>query len=322
MANGIQYPQISAPNIIGSYVQGMEASKKRELGQQTLQAKTEQADRDAKQKASQFVMTEWGKRFDKLIAEKDLSEESLNTMLNDYMQTLFPGAPAKLDIKLTPSDKDAYRETPVTVEGEQGLGAYYVPKPGFEDTNKPIFIGKKTGIQKTQVIPTVQSLRKEFEGVGTVQRARKLDEAVSKVGTVWKEYQENPKLNKNALDQSLIIMFNKTLDEGSVVRESEYARTPDNVPFVNKWIGRWKKLAEGSVAWTDSDREGIVELLKIVAEGQKKVFGDVVKQFEEEANVYGYEPSRIIRGYKSEKPATEEASSGKSKALDIIRGGK
>jgi len=66
-----------------------------------------------------------------------------------------------------------------------------------------------------------------------------------------------------AIDQTLITTFNKITDPNSVVRESEYARTPGDQAFVSRWQGFTKQIAEGGAGLTDSDRAAIVRMAKI-----------------------------------------------------------
>jgi hypothetical protein len=59
--------------------------------------------------------------------------------------------------------------------------------------------------------------------------------------------------NKVAVDQALISMFNKLTDPASVVRESEYARTPENLPIINRIIGAITKLDAGGAGLTNEE---------------------------------------------------------------------
>lgn len=71
--------------------------------------------------------------------------------------------------------------------------------------------------------------------------------------------------NRIALEQALVTMFNKVTDPGSVVRESEFARTPENAPTVNRVVGAIKKIQTGGVGLTNEDRKALVLGAKIIA---------------------------------------------------------
>ena len=61
-------------------------------------------------------------------------------------------------------------------------------------------------------------------------------------------------------------------DPTSVVRESEYARTPENVPIINRMFGAIDKLKSGGAGLTNADREALVIGAKIVANERGKRF--------------------------------------------------
>lgn len=80
--------------------------------------------------------------------------------------------------------------------------------------------------------------------------------------------------NKLALDQALITMYNKLTDPNSVVRESEYARTPENLPWVNRISGAITKVQKGGAGLTDEDRKALVLGAKIIANERGHVFSE------------------------------------------------
>lgn len=64
-------------------------------------------------------------------------------------------------------------------------------------------------------------------------------------------------IGRIATDQIVITSFNKILDPTSVVRESEYERTPQNVAIVDRAEGWLNRLKEGGAGLT---QENIVEI--------------------------------------------------------------
>lgn len=66
--------------------------------------------------------------------------------------------------------------------------------------------------------------------------------------------------NRTGADQALIQMFNKLLDPSSVVRESEYDRTPENAPVLNRILGKWDQFKQGGVSFTDEDRKALFDM--------------------------------------------------------------
>lgn len=81
-------------------------------------------------------------------------------------------------------------------------------------------------------------------------------------------------------DQALITMFNKITDPISVVRESEYARTPEGLALLNRWQGGLEKLAVGGAGLTDADRKELLNTAKTFFEGYTKSATPRVKYYQ------------------------------------------
>lgn len=66
--------------------------------------------------------------------------------------------------------------------------------------------------------------------------------------------------NRVAVDQAIITLFNKMTDPESVVRESEYARTPQDLAIWNRVKGKVQKWLAGGAGLTDEDRQALVTM--------------------------------------------------------------
>ncbi len=111
--------------------------------------------------------------------------------------------------------------------------------------------------------------RKEYNQNRVVKDSKEINAAISRMDNVWNEYLIKPNdRGKNALDQALVITFNKMLDPGSVVRESEFARTPVGQSLLSRMKGYQEKLAKGGVGLTDPERKEIIEVAKQLQQGQ------------------------------------------------------
>lgn len=156
---------------------------------------------------------------------------------------------------------------------------------------------------------SVSSLRKEFESRKAVKDYRVVEGSISAVRKVWEDY-INPnvtdaekKNSRQFLDQSLIILFNKTLDPGSVVRESEFARTPEMQGLLNRMKGFFPKLKEGGTTLIDSEREALVNTLLQIADGRYTNFKKDADFFTTEAEKSGIQdPSRVVSDYNLPSP--------------------
>jgi hypothetical protein len=131
---------------------------------------------------------------------------------------------------------------------------------------------------------------KEFVSINTNVRA--IDRLVSESGAIK---------NKVALDQALITMFNKLTDPNSVVRESEYARTPENLPLVNRFSGALQKLQKGGAGLTDDDRRTLVWGARVIANERGRTYNETYQGYVDLANQYGIEESLITRGLSQHK---------------------
>ena len=101
--------------------------------------------------------------------------------------------------------------------------------------------------------------------------------------------------NYIAADQALVMLFNKILDPGSVVRESEFARTPIGASMIKQLLGKFQAIATGGVKLTDEDRQELVDsagqLAKVAQDAYLKHrdhYSDVV------ATDFGIKPRMIV----------------------------
>ena len=108
--------------------------------------------------------------------------------------------------------------------------------------------------------------------------------------------------NKIGLDQAIITLFNKLTDPTSVVRESEFARTPENAPIVNKMIGAIERIRAGGVGITSDDREALVKAARIIADARGGQFNDLRQKYSELAVSTGTEPFQVVGVLDDYKP--------------------
>lgn len=99
--------------------------------------------------------------------------------------------------------------------------------------------------------------------------------------------------NLVAIDQGLITMYNKLTDPTSVVRESEYGRTPQNLPMVNRIYGAIQKVTQGGAGLTNEDREALVLGAKIIANHRGAAFQERRDSYTNQALDAGIDPFRV-----------------------------
>ncbi len=140
----------------------------------------------------------------------------------------------------------------------------------------------------------VWKMRQDFEKQEGVSQYRQVTTMNDKMDFLMERSARGDEKSRGATDQSIIILFNKMLDPESVVRESEYARTPEGMATLDRLHGKYKKIAEGGVGITDDERKEIVEVAKAM---QKANNAWAVREAEstiEFAGAFGIDPSLIV----------------------------
>lgn len=115
-----------------------------------------------------------------------------------------------------------------------------------------------------------QDLRKEFNAMDDVQNFLKVRTQYQDMYTALQVGKETG--NYLPVDQTLITTFNKILDPQSVVRESEYARTPENMSLINRIYGNMQSYVTGGAKLTDSDRQALVRMVKEVTQNRMNAY--------------------------------------------------
>lgn len=147
-------------------------------------------------------------------------------------------------------------------------------------------------LTKQQIFYQENMLRNQFnnnpgvrEWPGLLRQYKVMEAAFSQIGKSQ---------SKNAIDQALIMTFNKMLDPGSVVRESEYARLPEGIAAINRAEGFLKKLTEGGSGITNADRIEMVRLAKELFQKGQETIEQYKIMTSGLAESYGLDPTRVI----------------------------
>ena len=119
--------------------------------------------------------------------------------------------------------------------------------------------------------------------------------------------------SKVASDQALAVSFQKMLDPTSVVRESEYARTPEGIGFIQRIQAYIPQLRKGGLGITDDDRKALYDMSVKLLEESKITLNKHIDRYTQLAEDYGVEPRLIMGNIKrfdvdSTKPSQSEES--------------
>lgn len=147
-----------------------------------------------------------------------------------------------------------------------------------------------------------QQFLKETKDFPEVRRA------AGKMNTALAETLSRPTGNRAAVDQAIIVTFNKILDPGSVVRESEYARTPETISALNRAKGFIGKLTRGGSGVTDEDRQDIVQLANRLLDAAGQEYDLQYRQTRDYAMALDIEPAFVLGGlqpYQADRMASD-----------------
>lgn len=144
--------------------------------------------------------------------------------------------------------------------------------------------------------------RKEFIDRPEVKDYMIISPNIKSMDALLKAAIEQPDTNKIGFDQGLVTLFNKLTDPQSVVRESEYARTANDLSVVNRIIGAIDKAKNGGAGLTDDDRKALVLAAKIIANERGNQYNQTRKEYVELAKNYQFDPDLVTRGMQEFEP--------------------
>lgn len=110
----------------------------------------------------------------------------------------------------------------------------------------------------------------------------------------------------NAPTQAIVNTFNKIIDPSSVVRESEYARSPDGQALLDSLVGKAAALARGGPGLTPGNLREFVRLAKVFADNSVKSMESEKQRVLDIADAYKIPRNHIVAGEKTNAPSKVE----------------
>lgn len=98
----------------------------------------------------------------------------------------------------------------------------------------------------------------------------------------------------NAASQGVLVAFQKLIDPGSVVRESEYARSSEGLSLLSQVEGYVSKLSQGGAGVTASDLKEFAETADILLRGYEDYAIEQAQLISGQAQPYGLNIQSII----------------------------
>lgn len=199
-------------------------------------------------------------------------------------------------------------------------------------TNEVLARTKKLGIESKKAVMELESIKKgELSPEKKFDQEKKLRDEYNKRTSSFVKGTKNYNIIKSSAadksgagDVALITSFMKMLDEGSVVRETEFANARDTAGLLTQLKNAAQKVRTGEFL-IDTQREGFARLAKqylSAAEkeqkGVKRDLGVVVKNYSlNEQNVFGIEGEDVETVIPTEGAAPADIRS----RADAILGG-
>lgn len=147
--------------------------------------------------------------------------------------------------------------------------------------------------EKRQIGKDVAGLRKEFDALKEVKDYK---DVRSKMQVMEKALtQSKTSESKVAVDQALITLFNKMTDPQSVVRESEYIRTPENMSLYSAIVGKIEKIRKGGASLTDVERNALIDMAREFYKTYEGLYDQSAENYRGYATKSGLDPDMVIK---------------------------
>lgn len=154
------------------------------------------------------------------------------------------------------------------------------------------------GLSTKDKVQVAVTQAKEFRAdprikdLGVIERSEKGMQAALKMATA-------PGVKSRiASDQALGVLFQKMLDPTSVVRESEFARTPEGAAAVNRLLAIAPQLRLGGLRLLDEDRQALVTMAEKLLREAKITANRAFDEFETRADEIGLNKKIVFGGAK------------------------
>lgn len=126
--------------------------------------------------------------------------------------------------------------------------------------------------------------------------------------------------NLNSGSQAILVTFQKILDPSSVVRESEYARSPEGLGLMNRMAGAVERIRRGGAGVPIGELQGFVKTGEAFIKGLQGSLSATRGQVDQAAKLAGIDPA-IVYGNATGLPETGAAvSPNDQKILDYFQG--
>ena len=166
--------------------------------------------------------------------------------------------------------------------------------PSEQEQLDRMYSGRSGSATPTQQMKQADTLRKEFNQDKMFKNYQLVQAAEGKIKAAYDMSIDPNTTSRVASDQALAVAFQKMLDEDSVVRESEYARTGEGVALINRVESWIPKLSKGGLSIKDEDRRAIWEMADKLLAVQRGQLEHTLKRYGGLADDYNLDPKLVL----------------------------
>jgi hypothetical protein len=160
---------------------------------------------------------------------------------------------------------------------------------------------RKAKASGTSGLTSGQNLSATMQLAGKVDTLNKANNLIvnqySLMKSAYDRYTKGEAKDLNGTSQAIIMIFNKILDPNSVVRESEYARTPEGVGLLQMIEGKATKLTQGGAGLTPNSLKEFVDLAATFSANALKSIESEKQRAGALSDKYGLDTAYITGGY-------------------------
>lgn len=147
---------------------------------------------------------------------------------------------------------------------------------------------------------------------------KEIDRSYTWMKDIFNDFQQNPSKNRAAMEQALVIMFNKMLDPASVVREWEFDRTSQWQSIINTATWFLQRLESGWVWITDEAFKDIVNVAWILYNASLDTIDNLKTSYKSFASDLWADPNFVDKFFEVWFDKSNMFSSEENSQLDEI----
>lgn len=139
------------------------------------------------------------------------------------------------------------------------------------------------------------TLRKEFQAHPVYKSFQTIERSEKSMKVAYeKSVADKTTKSRIASDQALGVLFQKLLDPTSVVRESEYARTPEGAGIMSRIKSVLPRLARGGLGISNEDRKELYEMAEALLVVAKEQMNKHIANYTGFAQSYDVDPKLVL----------------------------